>query len=163
MLQSGDSVQEFELHILRQRRRESLEIHLLSLRAAWFNKYLMPLLFGEADYFILNARAIARADSVYLSGIERRAVEVRENNFLRLLPRVGHIAFARVLHFVPARERKRHYIFIAELRFELFGLNASAVDSRGRARLESAQRESEGFERLRQLSRREHSVRSALI
>ena len=123
----------------------------------------MPLLFGEADYFILYARAIARTDSVYLSGIERRAVEVRENNFLRLLPCVGHIAFARVLHFVPARERKRHYILIAELRFELFGLNASAVDSRGRARLESAQRESEGFERLRQLGRREHSVRSALV
>ena len=90
-------------------------------------------------------------------------MEIRENDFLSLLPRISHIALALVLHLVLARERERHYILVAELRLELFGVNASAVDSRGRTRLKAAQRESESLERFRKLRCRELPVRTALI
>ena len=70
VLKTGYTVDYSELNILRQGRRKPLQIHFVSFSSARLDKYLMSLLLGEADYFILNARAIARADAVDFARIQ---------------------------------------------------------------------------------------------
>ena len=108
----------------------------------------MTLFFGESDDFIFNARAIPRAYAVNLARIERGTAEVIKNNLLCFLSRISNITRLGVFNFGRVGKGKLNYIFIAELRFKLFKIHASAVNSRRSARFEPSGLSSEVFQSL---------------
>ena len=58
----------------------------------------MALLLFETDDLILNRRAVARADALNVAAVERRAVQVVENDLVGLGVRVGDVAVDLVVH-----------------------------------------------------------------
>ena len=98
MLQPRDRVIKRDLHVLRQTAAHALQIHFLGVQAARLNEKLVAFLVRKTDNFILNARAVARADALDLSAVERRAIEVRQNHALRLRIRPRDMAHRLVLH-----------------------------------------------------------------
>ena len=59
----------------------------------------MAFFFGKTDYFILNARAVARTNAVYLARIERRAVKIIEYCLLCFRARVCYITRLNIADF----------------------------------------------------------------
>ena len=81
----------------------------------------MPLLIAEADDLVLDTRAISRADAVDHSGIHGRAVEVFEDDAVRIGVRIDDVA----RHLLDTVERgsvrasaERGDILLAVLYFE---------------------------------------------
>ncbi len=77
-------------------RGEPLQVELLGFKSAWLNKYLMALFFGKSDYFILNARAVARADALYCAPEQGRAVEIFGYDAFCFVVCVGDVAGEKV-------------------------------------------------------------------
>ena len=75
MLQSADLMQRLDLYLIRQRRREPVDIELVSVAPLGFEKELVLLLAGEGAQLILDAGTITGTDTVYRAVEQRRTVE----------------------------------------------------------------------------------------
>src|SRR5437763_15394047 len=62
------------------------------LESLGLDKDLMALLVGEANDFVLDRRAVARAGGLDLAGVHRRAVKIRADHLVRLRAGVGQVA-----------------------------------------------------------------------
>ena len=58
----------------------------------------MALLLFKADDLVLNGRAVPRADALNVAAVERRAVQVVENDLMGRGVRVGDVAVDLVVH-----------------------------------------------------------------
>ncbi len=137
IFQPGNRPQKRVLHIDGKRRRHPLHIHFIRVRAFGLHKKLVAILVGEADDFILNRRAIARADAVDFSGKHRSAVEIFADDAMRFLIRVREIAIAPVPVFGVVQKGKRMVPGIARFDLHMFRAKRTPVDAARRACLET--------------------------
>ena len=163
MLKTGYTVDYSELNILRQGRRKPLQIHFVSFSSARLDKYLMSLLLGEADYFILNARAIAGADAVDFARIQGRAVQILKNDLLGLGACVGYVAGLGIPDLNAAVVGENGGVLVAELRLEAVDIDAAAIHAGRSARFEAAGGQTEALERSGKLGCGKHPVGAALV
>ena len=143
MLKPGNRAVHLVLHGLGQAGRETLQVHFLGVLAAWLHKDRVALLLFKADDLVLNGRAVPRADALNVAAVERRAVQIVENDLMGRGIRVGDVAVDLVVHRHAGHkaERLQLGVGVAGLAFELREVDAAAVDAGGRAGLEAAQRE----------------------
>ena len=121
-------MQHFQLHILRQTGRKTLNVHFLGIQAAWLNKQLVAGLVGKADNFRLNAGAVAGADTGDGAVIHGAAVEILPDDAVGFLVGIGEIADGGVVHLVGGAEGERFYGLVPGLQFHFGKINASPVD-----------------------------------
>ena len=103
----------------------------------------MRVLLGKSNNFVLDRRAVSRADTVNMSAIHRRFVQVGPDDLVRFsvgmrdatsdLPR---LRFLR-------KERKHYRLIIARLLFEPFPIDRRSVQPRRSTRLETTERKFE--------------------
>ena len=122
----------------------------------------MAGLVGKADDLRLDTRAIARADARDDAGVDGTAIQILADDAVRLLRGVSQVADRLIFGRVFRRKRERQRRFVARLHLHLRKIDAARVHARRRAGLETAQRQSELFERVRQRQRGVHSVGAAL-
>ena len=83
---------QIELHIKGQTRRQTVDIVFVGVAALWLQEEQVTKLVGETHELVLNARAVAGADAGDLAGVHRRLVKVVPDDLLGLRCRVGHPA-----------------------------------------------------------------------
>ena len=76
LLQAGNGAQKGQLHILGQRRTHSLHVIFVHFGTARLQKELMPLFFGEAHHFVLDAGTIAGSNAMNDAAVQRRAIQI---------------------------------------------------------------------------------------
>ena len=136
MLQTGDRPHDLQLHIERQRGRNSVRIHLVRGQALGLEKDLMARLAGEPVNLVFNRRAIARADAFDHSRVHRRAIQVGADDIV--CPLVGvrnptrHLP--RMLLRRSEKRKHRRRIVLAQLLFARRKIDRAAVDARRCAR-----------------------------
>ena len=162
VLKALDRVQHFDLHLLGHGRRKALNVEFFCIEAHGLDEELMAGLVGKADDLRLNTRAVARADALDDAGVDGTAIQILADDAVRLLRGVGQIADHLVLRRRLRRKREGQGRFVARLHLHLRKIDAARVHARRRAGLETAQRQSELFERVRQRQRGVHPVGAAL-
>ena len=80
------------MHVVRQARRKAVDVVLRRASRLRLDEKMMPVAIAESIYLILDARAVARTYALYLSRKKRRFVEIRADNLVRGLVRVGDVA-----------------------------------------------------------------------
>ena len=125
----------------------------------------MALLLFEADDLVLDRRAVARADALNVAAVERRAVQVVENDLVGRGVCVGDVAVDLVVHRHAGHKAEglQFVVWVAGLAFELREVDAAAVDAGGRAGLEAAQREAVRHQTFCQLGGGVGAVGTAVI
>ena len=120
------------LHIFRKGTGHSPYIHLICVKAFRLDKYLMSVLIGEFNYFILNGRTIAGSGSLYHSGIQRRTIQVISYDFMCFFICIGQPAglLLNLYRFRICGKRKRYYSLISKLLLHFGKINCSFIDSR---------------------------------
>ena len=103
VFQSADRPQKCQLDIFRQRGRHALQIILLGFQPHRLYEKLMPRLVGKADNFGFDRRAVAGADTLDLSGEQRRTVKIFPNDAVGFLVGIGDVAGNLIVH--PGRIR----------------------------------------------------------
>ena len=98
MLKAAYRAVHLVLHSLGQAGRKPLQVHFLGILTAGLNKDGMALLLLKAHDLILDGRAVARTDALNIPAVERRAVQVVENDLVGLGVGIGNIAVDLVVH-----------------------------------------------------------------
>ena len=88
VLETADAAHQIQLHVERQRCGDTVRINFGDIQAFGFDEYLMRGLLGEAHHFVLDRRAIARADAFDLAAVQRRTVEGAADDVVGALGRV---------------------------------------------------------------------------
>ena len=125
----------------------------------------MTVLAGEAHHLILNGGAVARADTLDHAAVQRAALDIVQNDFMRLGVRVGDPAFHLVVHGCIGQKAEglQFAVRVAGLAFQLGKINAAAVHPGGGAGLEPAQRQTGSFQAVGQGVGGVHAVRAGGI
>ena len=146
VFEARDQFEDLVLHVAREARADSVDVDFLRLAALGFEENLVRGLFGEADDFVFDRRAVARAAGFDLAGVHRGAMEVRADQFVHGLVRVGHVTghLFDVERVVQIREGLGD--FIAGLEVELAVVDRAGAEARGRAGFEAGDAEAEAFE-----------------
>ena len=76
-LETGDRSEKFQLHLVGQRGGNAIHIVLEGVPTFGFEENLVPLLFREADDFVLDRRAIARPHPLDHAAVHRRLMQIR--------------------------------------------------------------------------------------
>ena len=87
----------------------------------------MPVAVAESIYLILDTRAVARAYTFYLPCKKRRFVEIRADNLVRSLVRVGDVAGQLRRREVLRTEAKRDGICVSVLDFKRAKIYAFSI------------------------------------
>ena len=82
----------FDLNVERQTGRQAIYIKLVGGPPLGFEEKQVSWFIGESDEFILDTRAIPRADPFNFPAVHRGLVEIATNNVGRLGGGVGHPA-----------------------------------------------------------------------
>ena len=98
MLKPLDGTVHGILHHLRQAGRKALQVHFLGVLAAGLYKNGVALLILKTHHFILNGGAVARADALDVSAVERRTVQIIQNDLVGLGVGVSDVAIHLVVH-----------------------------------------------------------------
>src|SRR5579875_1846376 len=85
-------MQNLQLNVFREARRQALHVPLRRLTALWLQKHLVTVPLAEPDHLVLYRRAIPRPSALDVSGVHRRAVQVVQNQRVRLAVGVGQPA-----------------------------------------------------------------------
>ena len=165
MLKAFDAVVKGVLHVLRQAAGRTLQIHFLGVLAAGLYEQRVTVLAGEAHHLILDGGAVARADTLDHAAVQRAALNVVQNDFMRLGVRVGDPAFHLVVHGCIGQKAEglQFAVRVAGLAFQLGKINAAAVHPGRGAGLEPAQRQTGGFQAVGQGVGGVHPVRAGSI
>ena len=124
------------------------------VQAFGLQKDLVAIAFGEAHHLVLDRGAIARPRALDLAGVDRRPVEVRQDQRVALGARVGDVAID-----LRPRDRFRQIgeglrRVVARLALEAVIVDGPAVQPRRRTGLQPAGREAEPSQRRGQGARR---------
>ena len=125
----------------------------------------MAVLPCKADDLILDGGAVARTDALDHAAVERAALDVVQNDPVRLRVGVGDPAFHLVVHGRIGQEAEglQLMVRVAGLAFQLREINAAPVDTGRGAGLEPAQRQARRLQALGQGIGGVHSVRAGGI
>ena len=98
-----------------------MQVHFLGVLAAGLDKDRVALLFFKTDDLILDGRAVARPHALNVAAVQRRAVQVVEDDLVRRGVCVGDIAVDLVVHRHAGHkaERLQFGVGVAGLAFEL--------------------------------------------
>ena len=112
----------------------------------------MALLFFKADNLVLNGRAVARAHALDVAAVQRRAVQVVQDDAVHFGVGVGDVAVHLVVHRRAGQKAEglQFAVGVAGLALQLGKINAAAVYAGGRAGFEAAQRKALRDKALRQ-------------
>ena len=149
ILQADNLVQCFELHVVRERRRETVQIVLVRALALGFEEELVLLLVGKGAQFVLDARAVAWADAANRTVEQRRIVESLAQCVVHLLRGIDQEARHLILNGLRfVREREFRRTLVAPLWFECLEIDSSRIESRRSAGLHSTHLDTHLSQRL---------------
>ena len=151
----------FFLHVVRKRRRHTLDIHFIAFISFRLNKYLMPFFVGKPHDLGFYRRAVSRTYTRYRAVVEGRAVYVVHDNLVRFFVGVGKIARFDVFYFALRHKTERGDVF-AVLNFRFIKIDTVTVNPCGSARLKADKFEPCRPEAVAQFFRRRIAPRSAL-
>ena len=124
----------------------------------------MPFLVCKLYHLILNGRAVSGACALNNSGIDRRTIQIRTNDFMgsgiRISEPTGDLFFLHA--FRIRRKRKRHYPFIPELLLHFREIYAPFIHSRWCSCFETLHLNSKLFQRIRQIYCRLQAIRPSI-
>ena len=123
----------------------------------------MTLLVRKADDLILDARAITGADPVDLAAIQRRTVEVVEDDPFRLRRRPGDGAVHPVSQFPGCFKGEGHHRLLARLALQAGKIDAGPQNPGGGAGFEPAQGNPQPLQGIGQPHGGKQAVRSAVV
>ena len=120
----------------------------------------MPILPCKPHYLVLNRRAVTRADALDHAAVERAALDIVQNDSVRLRVGVGDPALHLVVHrgIGHEAERLKFIVRVAGLAFQLREVDAPPMHASRRTGLEAAQRQTGGFQALGEGVGRVHPV-----
>ena len=142
MLQAFYGAVHFFLQIVRERGGKPLHVYFRRVRAFGFQKELVAFFIGKAHHLGFDRRAVTRTRRGDRAVVERRAVEVGENDLMRVRVGVGKIA-GRLRGGNAFVQKGKGVNLAAFLHLHFFVLHRSAVKAGGRARFESSNRKPE--------------------
>ena len=160
ILEALDAPVECILHIFRQTAGRTLQIHFLGVLPARLHEDGMPVLSCKPHHLVLNRRAVARADALDHAAVERAALDIVQNDPVRLRVGVGDPALHLVVHrgIGHEAERLKLIVRVAGLAFQLGEVDAPPMHPGRRTGLEAAQRQTGGFQALGEGVGRVHPV-----
>src|SRR5262249_48374504 len=127
--------------VARQAGGDAVAVILQSIAALRFEEDLVPLLVGEADYLVLDGRAIARSAALNLSAVHGGAVQIGSNEVVDGVIRIGDVALQLRLGDGIVEEAERRGVGVAGLRLGLAEVDGPAIEAAGRAGLETGELE----------------------
>ena len=141
LFQSGNRLQNFELHVLRKRSRNTVRIDGVVVQAFGLEENLMAFAVAELDDLVLDRRAVARPDAFDRAGIHGRAAEIGTDQFMRRRHGAGYSAMDLRIEDAVGHQRERHWIIVRCLAFQRRPIDGSTVEARGRPGLEPSELE----------------------
>ena len=166
VLESGQRMQHFYLHIGWERGGKALQIDFGGISAHWFYKQLMALLVGKTNKFVLNRGAVARSCAVDLAGVHSASRNVFSDDAMRFRVRVNDMAtdlleILKEVFFMKRRIRKNK--IVSGLLFEDRKINAFAFDARGGTGLEAKEFNADLLKRSRESFCRKEAVGACFV
>ena len=158
--------QHLVLHVGRQRGGKALNVHFLVVLAHGLYKELVARFVGKTNEFVLNRGAITGPCAVNLTGIQRRSLDVGENDLVRFvvciddMTRYLLLIIEHMFHIVAAVGQR---ILFAGLDFEHGKIDGGTLDARGCAGLETHHFDAKREQRIGQRVCRQHAVRACRI
>src|SRR5690606_15350105 len=137
VLEAGNAANQVNLHIERQRGRDAVRIELADAQTFGFQEDLMRGLVGKTHHLVLDRRAIARADTLDLAAVHRRAVQRASDDLVGAFAGVGDPArplFGMLI--AAAEETEDRARVVAGLYLQPREIDGAAVDARRRAGLQ---------------------------
>ena len=142
MLKAFDRAVHSVLHNFRQAGRKPLQIHFLGVLAAGLHKNRVALLILKAHDLILDRRAVARANALDVAAVQRRAVQIFQNDPVGLGVGVGNVAVDLVVHRLTRQkaERLQFFIRVTGLALQLGKVDTAAMHTGRGAGFKTTQR-----------------------
>src|SRR6185436_11082879 len=152
-LETGDGVQEFELHRDGEGSRQPVHIQLGRVETLGLEEDLMALRVGELDDLVFDRRAVARTAATDRAPVQRRLLDVVLDDFLHLVagPRNPARDLARALDTLVKGEPEVGGVAVLALDFA--PVDGATIDARWSSCLEAFYRKSNVFNHLRHLYR----------
>ena len=149
-----DRADHLVLDIAGEAGRDAVAIELVSVAALGLQENLVRGLVGEPHHFVLDTRAIARPGRLNLPAVHRGSMQVRTNQLMHPVIRLGQPA--RHLRFSDGcgEERERHRIGVTRLFGELAEVDRPAIQSTRRPGLKPLQLKPQPPQVIRQRPRR---------
>ena len=146
----------FQLHVKRQRRRNTVRVVLVRRQSFRLQENRMTVLTGKTLHLIFNRRAVPRTNAFNDAGIHRRPIQIRQNDvvhfFIGVRDPTRHLLR---MHDIRFHQRKMRYrIQISRLFLALRKIDAPPVDTAGRPRLQAPLTQTGSNQFFRQRHRR---------
>ena len=161
VFQTGQGAHHLDLHILRQRGGEALDVNLLGIQAHGLQEELVAVLVGEAHHFVLNGRAVPGANPLNGAGEEGGTVQIGPDDVVGVLVGVGDPAADLVLPGLFGLEGEGDGFGVPHLDLQLGKVDGPGIDPGRGAGLEPAQGQSGFQQTVGQGIGTEHAIGSA--
>ena len=158
VLQPGDGVEHFHLHLFGQGGGEALNIQLLRVQAHGLDEELVPGLVGEADDLRLDGRAVPGADTGDGAVVQGGSVQIVPDDGVGAVVGIGQIAHRPVFRGGLRGKGEWHGVGVSGLHLHSGKVHAPAVHPGGCARLEAAQIQAQRLQAVRQRQGGGHAV-----
>ena len=143
VFEAGKRADDRVLHVRRQRGRDAVHVEPGVLEPLRLDEDLVALFLGEADDFVLDRWAVARAGGLDLAGVHRGAVEVRADQLVGFRTRVCEVAEHLREREAVRQNRERAGLFVARRLLQPAEVDARLVDARRSPGLEAAELQAE--------------------
>ena len=144
LLQAGEGVEHFDLHVLRQGGGEALDVQLLGVQPHGLHKELVPGLVGKADDLGLDGGAVSGAYALDDAGDQGAPVQVGPDDGVGGLVGVGQVAHRPILRRGFGGEGEGLRLRVPLLQLHFGEVHAPGVDPGRGAGLEPAQPQAQG-------------------
>ena len=148
--ETGDRRQQRALSILRQGRRNAVRIDGWVLESLGFEEDLVTLAIAEADDLVLDRGTVARPDTVDVTAIHCRAMQVVSDDLVRRLDGARDAALNLRVRQSGRERRERHRLVVARLHLHRAPIDGPAIQTRRRACLQTTEADSEPRQRGRE-------------
>src|SRR6185312_14836231 len=141
VVQARNGCQQGALHGLRKACGNTVRIDEPVVEPFRFQEDTMPLPRGKSFHLVLDRRAVPRADTCDVAGMNGRTMQILPDEGMGHRRRVGHPAVDLWIGYMR-RQRAEYLRFgIAGVRRQTLPVDGAAVQPRGRSGLEAAERE----------------------
>ncbi len=154
MFQTRNRLQDRLLHIFRQAGRDAVRVHRRIVQAFRLQEDIVAILVREADNLVLDRRTIPRTPSSDLARVNSRPVDILPYNRVRRLSRPCHPACDLPIQQAGRHRTERLRLIVTRVSAQTRPIDRPSVQSRRSPRLETAKRQSEPAQSLRQPDRR---------